>query len=229
MDKSARRITREVKVIECQHCHKEFEAKQDHGRWPKFCSRACFEAETYLAPRPKEKACPTCGNVFLATSSTHETEDGLRKYCSTKCSREGRKTGSTFTCRNCGTAFYRHQTDIERKRTGCCSEKCRNEFYIGDRSHGWKGGGYFDTTTGVRHVVFKRDGFVSPYVGEHRVIASQSIGRILETHEWVLHLNGSKKDNRPDNLFICCSVSEHRKRVNGTLEWPKRSNLNSYK
>lgn len=46
------------------------------------------------------------------------------------------------------------------------------------------------------------------YIFEHRYVVEQAIGRLLETHETVHHINEIKDDNRLGNLYLC-SPEEH--------------------
>ncbi len=50
-------------------------------------------------------------------------------------------------------------------------------------------------------------------VSVHRLIMEQIIGRPLGINEVVHHINGDKKDNRPENLQVM-SVSEHSRMEN---------------
>lgn len=57
----------------------------------------------------------------------------------------------------------------------------------------------------VRHPVTGRRTY------EHRLVAEQIVGRPLERHEHVHHINGDGLDNRPENLEVL-SAREHRGR-----------------
>lgn len=45
-------------------------------------------------------------------------------------------------------------------------------------------------------------GAVKGWVYEHRFVAEQGLGRLLERGEEVHHINGVKDDNRPENLQV---------------------------
>jgi hypothetical protein len=74
----------------------------------------------------------------------------------------------------------------------------------------WKGGrvkssaGYVSVMV-PEHPAANRDG----YVLEHRYVMEQHIGRTLERHESVHHINGIRDDNRIENLVVCQSHAEH--------------------
>lgn len=219
--------TGERRVIRCTTCGEEFSAAKDHGVWPKFCSNKC---RVFGAPQPTEKRCPSCESVFLAARSSHESYDGLRIFCSNKCRVDGLKVGTMRQCLNCGQDFYINNAAArQRNEASCCSDKCGREFYTEERSKGWRGGKYLDVTQNMVRVMLKRAGFVSPYIGEHRVVASRAVGRMLLPHEKILHIDNDTTNNIPDNLFICGTNSEMQRRVQGSLPWPTQSNLDTYR
>ena len=49
------------------------------------------------------------------------------------------------------------------------------------------------------------------YVREHIVVAEKCLGRALADGEVIHHINEDKKDNRPENLVVFKSHSDHMK------------------
>ena len=53
------------------------------------------------------------------------------------------------------------------------------------------------------------DGSLSRRVPEHRTVLEEHLGRLLTDDEVVHHINGRKRDNGIENLFLCANVSAH--------------------
>ena len=211
----------------CVNCNDKFMARPDHGAARRFCSRKCF-LENCVQPTVKE--CENCGGMFTATRSATATRgDGRRLYCSKKCCAEGSRRFEEKPCAHCGAMFYpRSAKHDATQRT--CSTKCMAEFFSGANSHGFKGGVHLQKASNHKFVLIgKREGYVSKYTAQHRLVCAKQIGRMLKRSEIVIHINSDGLDNRPPNLFLCGSMSEFSRRRQGSLPWPKKSNLKEYK
>lgn len=56
---------------------------------------------------------------------------------------------------------------------------------------------------------------------EHRIVMEQHLGRELEPHENVHHINGVRHDNRPENLEIWSRSQPPGQRVSDKVAWAK--------
>lgn len=83
---------------------------------------------------------------------------------------------------------------------------------FGALSSNWRGGRRSAGKSGTYIYVYSPDHkFASSegYVMEHRLVMQKKLGRLLTPGEVVHHINGNKRDNRPENLELMDSRGEH--------------------
>lgn len=117
-------------------------------------------------------------------------------------------------CLTCNKSFLKRPCEL-KKRNFCsrpCFWKYPPDWSKGESNYHWIGRfrmGYKKRYIGLRihgHPMADKHGRIL----EHRYIASQKLGRILERSEVVHHINHDYSDNRPENLKVM-SHSEHSK------------------
>lgn len=97
-----------------------------------------------------------------------------------------------------------------------------------DGNPNWKGGrtiastGYVLLRVGTDHHLSD----VRGYAYEHRIVAERKIGRRLRPGEQVHHINGNRRDNRPENIAVKASRHHHavEHRTRNDLRDPGESN-----
>lgn len=113
-------------------------------------------------------------------------------------------------CGACGESFDKAPCKVARSKRHYCSQECKHAAQRGVDHPNWSGGrvrlpdGYV-----YIHRPDHPNATMEGYVMEHRLVAEEEIGRLLESKEVVHHLNGVKDDNRPENLQVLPDQAAH--------------------
>lgn len=100
---------------------------------------------------------------------------------------------------------YRQRRHDERYGVGAPDQRGRQNKHVrGEQHYRWNSSrlvtsqGYILVRVPKDHPMHIANG----YTYEHRLVASEMLGRTLDSNEIVHHKNGDKADNRPENLEV---------------------------
>ena len=149
-----------------------------------------------------------------------------QRFCSRHCGvincrkfiKPKKKSGNKIEYIYCKKFFFVPSWRLKRFNVKYCSYSCLGNFQLGKYTpiFGFK-------KSKKENKQYKRIYVNGKRMKEHRYIMQEHIGRKLESHEHVHHINGNHLDNRIENLKIL-SQSEHMK-LEGKIYFESLVNL----
>lgn len=173
------------------------------------------------------RSCPQCGKQRWIERGRQIT---LCRSCARKANvikpeeaRNARELGRAGTglfyarpCAVCGTIRWQRRSQKPTLCITCANRKSR-KLQEGENSPTWKGGRLI--YNGYVIVSIPKDSPYAPMaqktkrgrlrIFEHRLVAAQKLGRLLEDWEVIHHINGIRDDNRPENIDVLPNHTVH--------------------
>lgn len=186
----------------CIGCGNEYQASRER----KFCTKPCGlryrNHQNYIHELENNpnywKICEHCNSVFAR--KPHRSCASMfekRRFCSDSCRSKGsRKSRNAKFCEQCGGQLFTEKpSELLTRRF--CSKNCSNAFQSVSQNHPvYKArrrttSGYIVSSLGAGRLKF-----------EHRTVAETMLGRSIEKHECVHHIDLDKLNNEPKNLLV---------------------------
>lgn len=195
----------------CGKCEVDIRVYANQEREFNYCGRACYFAHKRESFGTNQ--CAGCKGPVGAG----------RRYCSRDCNINSRLINEaivTLACKECGVEFPRvlRETRPEHRKSGqaYCSQRCGNQHAkrVAAKARTRPLGSTNASTQG--YAVVKTEAGWEP---EHRVVMECVIGRPLWPDENVHHRNGSKSDNRPENLELWSTSQPKGQRIEDKVAW----------
>lgn len=184
--------------------------KSKTGRW--FCSTACRDR---VGSKPRRKAMVTCK---VCPTEFYPRRGGTNEYCSVECLSTARKAGRVErTCTVCGKV---EEVPPSQASFPNCSRRCYEigrSTPVGTRQV--NDDGYILVFRPESSEAWKGDHRKAGWALEHRIVMSEMIGHPLPKGSTVHHRNGTRSDNRPENLELWASTHRPGQRVLDLLEY----------
>lgn len=118
------------------------------------------------------------------------------------------------TCLECKKVFITIASEMKRGKGKFCSRVCyakyRKVSLLMEKNSNWKGGRYLN---GAGYILLKNESHArsnsAGYVREHILSVSSFLGRALNKKEVIHHIDGDRKNNNLNNLFLFRHASAH--------------------
>jgi hypothetical protein len=138
--------------------------------------------------------CKICSKEFY--SKPNWIKKGWGKFCSLKCSREGRKKGKLMACHVCEKIVYKAPKALlgSKSKKYFCGKSCqtiwRNSIvFVGKNHSNWKGGEFT-----YKNILIKSSN------SRECKLCKEKDKRLLAVH----HIDKNRKNNQVENLIWLC-------------------------